>query len=150
MGIQRSIGLLHPDMQPGVNLYIELARKELGLELMVLETLRTLDVQYAYYARGRTDPDFVRALFKRSSLWALTDAECKTINTKTLYSKHIDGLAIDVFPVKNGKVWWDCPKETLEKLFAIAEERCGLDACASGKFEAWQWDWPHHEFRSRI
>jgi len=133
-------------MQPRVRKYVWECAKA-GIPIILLETRRTLAVQMAYYSRGRAPVSLVQDYFKRCGLWAITDAEALVENTKTLYSKHIDGLAVDIAPAKDGKPWWDAPKDLWERMFAIAEDKCNLDACASGKWQAWQWDWPHHEMR---
>jgi hypothetical protein len=109
----------------------------------------------AYFSRGRAPVELVKAYFARCGLWAISDAEAKTTNTETLYSKHIDGLAIDIAIAKNGAAWWAAPLELWEKLWKIAEDECGLDACAGGKWNAWTkngrpWDLPHIEFREGI
>jgi len=141
-----SIEELDPRMQPGVRRYLRRCG-EIGIPLKVLETRRELSVQMAYYARGRAPADLVRAYFQRCGLWAISDEEAAAVNTKTLYGKHIEGLAADIAPLSpGGNVWWAAPREVWLRMFDIAESECGLDACAAGKWQAWQWDWPHHEF----
>lgn len=137
---------LNTRLQPLVRKYIWKCAVA-GIPTVVLETRRTLATQMAYYARGRAPVQLVKDYFSRCGLWAITDAEALAINTKTLYSKHIDGLAFDMAPTKDGKAWWSAPKELWERMFVIAEDECGIDACASGKWQAWKWDWPHHEMR---
>lgn len=142
----RDIESLDTRMQPRVRKYIWECAKA-GIPVIVLETRRELSTQMAYYARGRAPARLVREYFERCGLWAITDDEAAVQNTKTLYSKHIDGLAVDIAPSKDGKPWWDCPRDLWERMFAIAENLCGLDACAGGKWQSWQWDWPHMEYR---
>ena len=147
-----AVSALDPRMQPGVYKYMRRCAEE-GILTIVLETARELATQMAYYSRGRAPGELVKAYFARCGLWAITDAETQTINTQTLYSKHIDKLAIDIAPAKDGKPWWEAPlREVWEKMWRIAEEECGLDACAGGKWEAWTrsgrpWDLPHHEYK---
>jgi hypothetical protein len=133
-------------MQPRVRKLIWECAKA-GLPIIVLETKRSLAVQMAYYSRGRAPVGLVKEYFARCGLWAISDAETLVNNTKTLYSKHIDGLAVDIAPSKDGKPWWDAPKDLWERMFKIAEDECDLDACASGKWQSWKWDWPHCEMR---
>jgi len=144
-----ALGALDPRMVPGVQRYVRRCTEE-GIPVIVLETRRELCTQMAYFSRGRGPKELVFAYFERCGLWKLTEVEAATINTKTLYSKHLDGLAIDAAPVKDGRPWWAAPREVWLRMFAIAEDECGLDACAAGKWESWNWDWPHHEFRVAI
>jgi len=132
-------------MQPRVRKYIWKCAQA-GIPVIVLETRRLLSTQMAYYARGRAPVGLVKEYFARCGLWAISDAEAAMQNTKTLYSKHIDGLAVDIAPAKDGKAWWDASPEVWEKIYQIAEDECGLDACYWGKWSAWQWDRPHFEF----
>jgi hypothetical protein len=123
-----------------------------GISVIVLETLRELSTQIAYHLRGRAPVDEVRAVFARCGLWAISDMEARTVNTQTFYSLHIEGLAMDLAPAKDGKAWWSAPQSTWERIWAIAEDECGLDACAGGKWQAWKkdgrpWDLPHIEWR---
>jgi hypothetical protein len=145
----KDIESLDTRMQACVRKYIWKCAQA-GITVIVLETKRLLSTQMAYYARGRAPVQLVKEYYKRCGLWAISDAEAAVQNTKTLYSKHIDGLAVDIAPAKDGKAWWDAPRELWLKMFAIAENECGLDACADGKWQAWQWDWPHHEFKHEI
>ncbi len=155
MPILASIDLLDPRMQPGVRRYQRRAA-EIGQPIAILETSRQLSTHMAYYARGRAPVDLVRAYFQRCGLWAITDAEAATTSTQTLYGKHLLNLAVDVAPLSPaGNAWWAAPLEVWERMWQIAEAECGLDACAGGKWEAWQrdgrpWDLPHHEFKYEV
>lgn len=144
-----AISALDYRMIPGVEKYPRRCSDE-GIPTVILETRRELSTQMAYYSRSRAPVSLVKEYFARCGLWAITDIEAATGNTKTLYSKHIDGLAVDIAPAKDGKPWWDAPRELWLRMFEIAENECGLDACAAGKWESWQWDWAHHEFRIAI
>ena len=145
----KDIAALDPRMVKGVIKYQARCLQE-GIPTMVLETRRELSTQMAYYARGRCPVEVVKAYFERCKLWKITDAEAKVPNTKTLYSKHIDGLAADIVPMKDGKPWWDAPNATWMIMCKIAEEECGLDFCAAGKNNSWNWDWAHVEFLREI
>ncbi len=147
--IIRDLASLDPRMQPGVTKFLLRLSQE-GIPYLVGETRRTLDTQIAYWLRSRAPVETVRAVFERCGLWAISDEEAATLNTRTLYSKHIDGLAIDLSPAKDGHAWWTAPRELWLQMYAIAEDECGLDACADGKFQRWQWDWPHYEFREEV
>lgn len=148
--ILKDVALLDPRMQPGVRRYMRRCG-EIGLPVVVTETRRELSVQMAYYARGRAPAWLVREYFLRCGLWEISEAEAAKQSTQTLYSKHILGLAVDVAPLSPaGNVWWAAPREVWLRMFEIAEGECGLDACAAGKWQRWQWDWPHHEFREAV
>jgi hypothetical protein len=145
------IGDLDPRMQ-GPALHLCRRCVEDGIAVIVLETHRLLSTHIAYHLRGRAPVVEVRAVFARCGLWVISDTEAETINTQTLYSKHIDGLAMDIAPAKDGKPWWAAPQTTWEHIWTIAEDECGLDACAFGKWNAWQkngrpWDLGHIEWR---
>jgi len=151
MPIQNDINLLDPRMQKCIRRLIELVPARMqGYQLYVNETLRQLSVQMAYRARGTAPAWLVKEYFKACGLWQITDAECAVQNTKTMESKHLQGLAADVYLIRGKKILWTAAPEEWAKLFAIAEDECGLDACAGGKFNAWKWDMPHMEFRAEI
>ena len=96
--------------------------KKLGAQgVVVIETIRQLVTQMAYFARGRMDTDDVRSIFYAAGLWELSDMEAKQKVTWTLKSKHIDGLAIDIAPIRNGRVWWGAPPEVWERMGEIGE-----------------------------
>lgn len=107
----------------------------------ISETKRSLTVQMAYYSRSRMkNIEDVRKMYKAAGLYTPSDAECNTANTWTLSSKHIDGLAIDFVPIKNGSYWWGAPLEVWEEMGKIGKS-CGLN---------WGGDWknkdcPHFE-----
>lgn len=120
------------------------ALKDLGVENVVIsEAKRSLSTQMAYYSRGRMDVADVKKMYKAAGLYELSDSEAKTKNTWTLQSKHLEGLAIDFAPVKNGKIWWTAPEAVWQEMGRIGKE-CGL---------AWGGDWkdtkdtPHFENR---
>lgn len=97
--------------------------KELGVtDIAISETKRSLAVQMAYYSRSRMAPADVRRMYAAAGLYDPTEAECKTANTWTLDSKHIQGKAIDFVPVKDGKYWWNAPEEVWEIMGLIGEE----------------------------
>lgn len=144
--MSKAIDDLAPAMKREVILLCRRCVEE-DLPVVILETRRDLATQMAYYSRGRAPVGLVKEYFKRCGLWDITDDEAKVQNTKTLYSKHIDGLAVDIAPARDGRPWWDAPIDVWEKLWLIAEDECELDACAGGKYQAWKWDLPHIEYR---
>lgn len=129
--MSKFISDLHPSFQAKARKLVEALQKDeclkkLGVEnIAVVETKRELSVQMAYYSRGRMNVDDVKAMYKAAGLYDISTEEAKKTNTWTLKSRHLEGLAIDLAPVKNGKCWWDAPKEVLERMGEIGEE-CGL------------------------
>lgn len=121
----------------------ELAR--LGVKgIIIVEGKRELTTQMAYYSRGRMKTEDVRAMFAAARLWKLTDTEAQTKVTWTLKSKHLDGLAVDIAPSKDGKaIWWSAPPAVWQRMGAIGKS-FGL---------AWGGDWkdtrdcPHFEVK---
>jgi peptidoglycan LD-endopeptidase CwlK len=143
------IALLDSRMQPGIIKYQKRCLEE-GIPTFISETRRLPTVQMAYYSRGRSPVSLVKEYFKFCKLWAISDADALKRNTETLYSKHLDGLAADVAPMKDGKAWWDASPDIWNKMCRIAEDECGLDFCAAGKLNAWGWDLAHVEFVREI
>jgi hypothetical protein len=78
-----------------------------GLRYSVVETLRTAEVQAAYYAQGRESLEEINRLRKTAGLYPLGVEDAKRIITRARHSAHQDGLAADIVPVlENGKIPW--------------------------------------------
>lgn len=90
------------------------------VEFMVVEGLRTKQRQHQLYAQGRTSKG--------------------PIVTWTLNSKHIDGLAVDVAPVVEGKIDWNDSK----KFDAIAKAMF-MAAAELGVKIRWGADWNRND-----
>lgn len=100
--------------------------KELGCDSVAIsETLRSLPVQMAYYSCSRMPVPDVKRMYAAAGLYDIGEEEAKTVKTKTLYSKHLEGKAIDFVPVKNGKYWWTAPQSVWEVMGEIGEA-CGF------------------------
>lgn len=100
--------------------------KELGVESVAInETLRDLPTQMAYFVRGRMDVKYVKQFYAAAGLYDIGEVEARTICTNTLRSNHMSGRAVDFVPVKNGKLWWNAPKEVWEIMGDVGES-CGL------------------------
>lgn len=96
--------------------------KSMGVEEVIInEAKRSLAVQMAYYSRSRMAVADVKRMYAAAGLYTPTDQECKTANTWTLDSKHIQGKAIDFAPMKGGRVWWSAPAEVWEAMGEIGE-----------------------------
>jgi peptidoglycan L-alanyl-D-glutamate endopeptidase CwlK len=116
--------------------------KDLGVESVAInETLRDLPTQMAYFVRGRMDPEYVKQFYAAAGLYEIGDVEARTICTKTLRSNHMSGRAADFVPVKDGKLWWNAPKEVWETMGEVGEA-CGLKW--GGRWKAFP-DSPHFE-----
>jgi hypothetical protein len=125
--------------------------KKAGYSVIILETLRDLAVQMAYAVKARikalpteekTDLEWVRYFFRKAGLsWQPTEDENSRPSTWTLDSKHIDGLAFDAAPSKDGKnADWNAPDTVWERMAAIAEKN-GFKAGRRWKNQ----DSPHFE-----
>ena len=100
--------------------------KELGAESVAIsETLRDLPTQMAYFVRGRMDVKYVKQFYAAAGLYDIGEVEARTVCTNTLRSNHMSGRAADFVPVKDGKLWWNAPKEVWEVMGEIGEA-CGL------------------------
>lgn len=154
--INTSIDLLLPAMQVKVkNLLWEL--KEKGIAVRVVETLRTKEVQQAYYMQGRASLAEVNAARKAAGLYAISASEnkytitnCDGVRYKSNHQAQGDGYgyAVDIVPLKsNGGLWWNAPEQIWTEIGVIAE-RHGLDWCAGGYGQTWGkgWDNPHFEY----
>ena len=115
--------------------------KELGVDrVMVVETLRDLSTQMAYYARGRMAEADAQAMYAAAGLWKIGEKEAAQKITWTLDSKHLRGLAIDIAPVKGGHVWWQAPHAVWERMGQIGESN-GMNWGGRWKNK----DGPHYE-----
>ena len=129
--IRNRIGDLKPEVQRRFNqawqqMCADERLKDMGVETVAInETLRELSTQMAYFACGRMAYQYVRQLYAAAGLYDIGEAEAKTIKTNTLRSNHLDGRAADFVPVKNGRPWWDAPKDVWEIMGEIGES-CGL------------------------
>lgn len=123
----RSISELDLSMQPRAKKALESMNtsqklKDLGVEsVTVNEAKRSLAVQMAYYSRSRMAVADVKRMYAAAGLYDPSEAECKTANTWTLESKHIQGKAVDFVPVKNGKLWWTAPESVWETMGELGE-----------------------------
>lgn len=122
-----------------------------GLKIILVEALRTLPVQMAYAVKARiralpedarTDLEWVREFFRAAGLsWVPSKDENTRPSTWTLDSKHIDGMAFDASPSRDGiKAAWDAPDWVWERMAQLAEKN-GLKAGRRWKNK----DCPHFE-----
>lgn len=123
--IHKDIESLSPTVQP---IFKEFVAKlnEAGIKYVILETLRDLDVQEAYYAQGRRSLPVVNSLRSFAGLAMLPPDENNYTITNCdgnkIKSKHQLGLAMDVAPLDaEGNVNWQASKEEWEAIGTIGE-----------------------------
>jgi peptidoglycan L-alanyl-D-glutamate endopeptidase CwlK len=144
------IDLLAPQARPYFESFLWKLDAE-GLRYSVVETLRTPEVQAAYYAQGWKPLEEINALRKMAGLYLLGEEEGKRIVTKTLQSVHFGGRAADIVPVIDGKIPWNITSREIAGLW-LAFGRLGQDAGLEWG-GAWQpldkygigWDAPHYQ-----
>jgi hypothetical protein len=150
MGVNRTIGALKPKLAEAVKKFLVRCEEE-RINVLIIETDRSQEVQDAYYAQGRKPLEEVNRLRETAGLYLLKERE-NTICTNAKVSNHTGGNAIDLcpeIPGKPGYPWWNAPMEAWEAMGTLAET-CGLDWCAGGAGQTWGkgWDNPHFELMS--
>lgn len=110
------IELLEPKTREKVEKMLHFLDSE-KISYKVIETLRTLATQKAYYAQGREPLYTTNALRKEAGLYMIDEATNKRIITWTLKSKHIDGKAIDIVPVLDGRIPWNINSQEVADLY---------------------------------
>lgn len=155
--LHSEIALLRPAFQVKVEEFLKRCHDDslleaAGIQPVVLETLRELPVQMAYAVKarirslpedGRADIDWVRDFFKAAGLgWVPSLAENERASTWTLKSKHLEGLAVDVAPSRDGRnPWWGAPDPAWKRMADISRD-CGM---SPGYYWDGKKDSPHHE-----
>lgn len=98
---------LRPKTQELCKKFVEECKKE-GIIVVITQTLRSIEVQNAYYAQGRNDLATVNKLRKIAGLTPITLKEnTKVTNAKGGTSPHNYGLSFDFVPIVNGKADWN-------------------------------------------
>lgn len=143
MGLINSLDKLNPQFQSIANWIIARAA-DLGVKLIVNETLRTQVVQAAYYAQGRRSLEVINALRKNAGLWSIGKEESSriitnvaTVNTQ---NSHGAGLAMDVVP--NGN--WNAPAAQWAVIGQCVDEARVFFAAELARLNAslvWGGDW---------
>jgi peptidoglycan LD-endopeptidase CwlK len=110
------IELLEPNTREKVEKMLHFMDNE-KIPYKVIETLRSPAVQQAYYAQGRMPLDTVNSLRKDAGLWAIDEATNKRMITWTMKSKHLEGKAIDIVPVIDGKIPWNILSQDIANLY---------------------------------
>ena len=141
--------LLIPEARPFFEAFLTALDKQ-GLRYSIVETLRTIEVQEAYYAQGRKPLEEINELRKKAGLYLLGEAEGKKIITNTMESAHLIGKAADIVPVVDNKIPWTITGEnaglwlTFGQLGKEARLEWGGDWKPFSKFGI-GWDAPHYQ-----
>lgn len=145
MGIITNIERLNPLLANRAERFLEYCGEH-HIKVMIIETLRRLEVQEAYYAQGRKSLEDVNALRRKAGLDAISKDENSITITRSMKSRHLEGFAVDICLVHNGMLWWDAPKDIWEE-FGILAETFGLSWCPGDYSRQWGngWNNPHFE-----
>ena len=76
MGLYTKLDTLNPIMQRRVKAFLA-ALEEKGIEVAIVETTRSKEVQAAYFAQGRKALAEVNEMRLNAGLWKITEAENK-------------------------------------------------------------------------
>jgi peptidoglycan LD-endopeptidase CwlK len=141
--------LLNPDVRRYFEDFIGRLDQQ-GFRYAITETLRTIEVQEAYYAQGRRPLEEINDLRKKAGLYLLGAEEGKKIVTKTMESVHLTGFAADIVPVIDGKIPWNISKDNagLWLAFGRLGQEAGLEW--GGTWSPYDrygigWDAPHYQ-----
>ena len=130
--VMRGIDKLHPELQVCVNKFLAECKKQ-GLNVLVTETLRTLEEQEELYAQGRTKPGNI------------------VTNARGYQSPHAWGLAFDFCRNVKGKEY-DNTDGFFDKVGRIAEtmfDNTEYDLFWGGDFKSFV-DKPHVEMKKYL
>ena len=130
--VMRGIDKLHPELQICVNKFLVECKKQ-GLNVLVTETLRTLEEQEALYAQGRTKPGNI------------------VTNARGYQSPHAWGIAFDFCKNVKGKEY-DNTDGFFDKVGRIAEtmfDNTEYDLFWGGDFKSFV-DKPHVEMKKYL
>jgi peptidoglycan L-alanyl-D-glutamate endopeptidase CwlK len=90
--MSRDLNKATPRMRNFAIKLIELAKNELGINVIITDVDRPYEVQMALYAQGRESTDNVNKLRKRAGLGPITNKDNKKV-TWTMASRHIINLS---------------------------------------------------------
>jgi len=154
--MSRLISDLDERFQPFVIKFTEILRYK-GVLFSILETRRSHAVQIAYYSQGRDVFEVVNAKRADAGLPLIGREEAKRKITRTLLSKHIEGLAVDIVPLtSSGSIPWNLKSKSIADMWRNIGNigtSCGLEW--GGKWEPLNeyglgWDLPHYEMKEEI
>jgi peptidoglycan L-alanyl-D-glutamate endopeptidase CwlK len=145
----RRIELLKPEVRGRFESFITALERE-GFRYSILETLRTIKVQEAYFAQGREPLAKINERRQKAGLHAIGAAEGKRIITQTMQSIHLEGRAADIVPIVDGRIPWniDAGNADLWLTFGRLGQEAGLVWGGTwtplNKFGI-GWDAPHYQ-----
>ncbi len=114
---------LEPELKPLIEQLIMGAEIATGLEWIVTSGRRTMAEQQKLYDQGRTTKGAI------------------VTKAKPGQSAHNFGLAADLAPMKDGKIWWSAPESVWQ---AMADTAVKLGLTAGFYFKSFK-DMPHVE-----
>ncbi len=114
---------LEPELRPLIEQLIMGAEIATGLEWIVTSGRRTMAEQQKLYDQGRTTKGAI------------------VTKAKPGQSAHNFGLAADLAPMKDGKIWWSAPESVWQ---AMADTAVKLGLTAGFYFKSFK-DMPHVE-----
>ncbi|HMM59451.1 MAG TPA: M15 family metallopeptidase [Candidatus Rifleibacterium sp.] len=94
---------LEPGFRETTAHLLQAATTATGYQWVIISGRRTMAEQKEIYAQGRTKPGKV------------------VTNAAPGSSAHNFGLAADVAPLRNGKIWWGAPREVWRQMADLAQ-----------------------------
>jgi peptidoglycan L-alanyl-D-glutamate endopeptidase CwlK len=114
------INELRPKTRQMCLLFVE-ACKKAGINVIITQTLRSIDLQNAYYSMGRESLAEVNKKLQAVGLPKITERDNKIVTkAKGGSSPHNYGLAWDFVPIINGVAQWN-RNDLFDKCGAIAK-----------------------------
>lgn len=139
--MNRDVGCLHPALREKAKEFLRKCR-EMGVNVVIYNTCRTLAEQEALYLQGRASLEIVNEARRKAGLQPISGPENRIV-TYTRVSPHCFGLAFDFVPVVDGKAVWND-----DALW----ERCGRVAESLGLEWGGRWkgfrDLPHVQVKN--
>ncbi|MGB9796277.1 M15 family metallopeptidase [Fervidobacterium gondwanense] len=139
--MNRSLDNLNPEFKRLLQKFMIECEKS-GVKILVYNTLRKKEEQYALYLQGRAPIEKVNEVRKIAGLPPISSSENRVV-TNLKDSPHCHGLAADFVPVVDGKAVWND-----YRLWAI----CGKIAESVGLEWGGSWkdfpDYPHLQMKN--
>jgi hypothetical protein len=118
----RDINLLDPVVAVKAKQLEAGVKKDLGINIRIIETIRTLDIQRAYYAQGRNELALVNGLRQVAGLWPIGLSQNQRRVTWTLDSIHLYECAFDFAIIKRGQAIWNTKADLNDNDYPDYEE----------------------------